>query len=93
MFSYMCRLPLFLILCLISLGAGAQSLSSRDANETRVTAEQRRAELRLALKSPQELQTQTRRPTDARRQLSVQERADLRQQLREQRREFPTERQ
>ncbi|MBK7052501.1 MAG: hypothetical protein KBF98_02040 [Rhodoferax sp.] len=58
-----------------------------------MTAEQRRAELRLVLKSSQEPQTPAKAPADTRRQLSVQEKADLRQQLREQRREFSSGRQ
>lgn len=43
-----------------------------------MTAEQRQAELRLVLKSSQEPQTPAKAPADTRRQLSVQEKADLR---------------
>lgn len=81
----------FLLISLFALGSWAQSAVSRDAAPEPTAPEQRRAELRSALKAPRgraeagKDQTPTNDP--AKRHLTVQERADLRQQLRQQRRE------
>lgn len=81
------------------MGAWAQPPASRDPTTAKPSAaEQRRAELRSALKAQrardaQDRKDQTLEIAPAYRHLSEQERADLRQQLRQQRREANPERQ
>lgn len=84
----------FLLISFSAVGVWAQPPASRDPT----TAEQRRAELRSALKAQrardaQDRKDQTLEIAPAYRHLSEQERADLRQQLRQQRREANPERQ
>ena len=80
------------ILCLVITVADAQS--EKEPNEPAkfsagepaqdADVQQRRASLRATLKSQMELVTKREGPAGSERQLSVQERADLRQQLRHQ---------
>ncbi|MES2877785.1 MAG: hypothetical protein V4713_05130 [Pseudomonadota bacterium] len=81
---------LFLFLSLFAVGAWAQAALSRDA-----ALERRRAELRSALQAARvreapdknQMKELTTENFSVSRQLSEQERADLRQQLRQQRRD------
>lgn len=79
----------FLLLSLCAVGAWAQSAVGRAARPELAAVEQRRAELRAALKALQEREDQGKdqmfENVSAVRHLSMQERADLRQQLRQQR--------
>lgn len=79
----------FLLLSLCAVGAWAQTTVSRAARPEQTALEQRRAELRAALKALQEREDQGKdqmfENVSAIRHLSMQERADLRQQLRQQR--------
>lgn len=82
---------IFLFISLFAVAAWAQPAVSHDAAPEPTAPEQRRAELRSALKAPhgQEEAGKDQTPTNvlAKRHLTEQERADLRQQLRQQRRE------
>ena len=87
----------FLLPSLVAAGTWMQPAISRDMAATPAPApEQRRAELRLALKAPHGQTApnpaQTLDNSPANRHLSAQERANLRQQLRQQRREAQPER-
>lgn len=78
----------FLAICLVSTGAGAQPAPGAEISAAPLAPEQRRAELRQALKpsAGREVQAKDKKPNDTpEKRLSVQERADLRQQLRQQR--------
>ena len=85
------RFQLFLLLSLTTLGAWAQPAPGRDAVAAQIAPEQRRAELRSALKARRSSQAAGKQRAaenaPASRHLSQQERADLRQQLRQQRRD------
>lgn len=80
---------------LAGLEAGAQPAGKQSTALSQSTAEQRRAELRMALKdpygreAPERAQMVDERPID--RRLSAQERENLRQQLRSQRRDARAE--
>jgi hypothetical protein len=86
---------LFLLTLLAGGSAWAQSPDSRGGAVSQTGSEQRRAELRLALKAPTRREPQERervpeeKPAD--RHLSAQERESLRQQLRLQRRDARTD--
>jgi hypothetical protein len=86
----------FLLFSLCAVGAWAQTTVSRAVRPEETTLDQRRAELRAALKALQEREAQSRDPlfenVSAERHLSPQERADLREQLRAQRRDANPER-
>jgi len=79
----------FLLVSLCAGGAWAQTTVSRTTRMEPTALEQRRAELRAALKALQEREEQGKdqmfENVSAVRHLSTQERADLRQQLRQQR--------
>lgn len=81
----------FLLISLFAVGSWAQPAVRYDT-----APEQRRAELRSALKAPggREARASDQTPTNvpANRHLSAQERADLRQQLRQQRRDASPDR-
>ncbi len=78
-----------LLLSLVSVAVSAQVVSVPDAVAAQPTREQRRAELRTALKTPPSPEltdkNQATKADPANRHLSAQERADLREQLRQQR--------
>jgi hypothetical protein len=82
---------LFLFFAVFAVGAWAQPAVSRDNAPVQTAPEQRRAELRSALKAPRGREAQdkdqVRENVPENRHLSAQERADLRQQLRQQRRD------
>lgn len=86
----------FLLISLAALDAGAQPVPKRDTSDAQAAPEQRRAALRLALKPARQREAQgngeRRAMAPLNRQLSTQERADLRQQLRQQRRDAKPER-
>ena len=86
------QFQLFLLLFVGAVGAWAQLAPGRDLVLTQPAPEQRRAELRSALKTPRSPEASgTERSLEkapANRYLSEQERADLRQQLRQQRRDL-----
>lgn len=86
----------FLLISLVALGALAQPAPKRDTSDAQAAPEQRRAALRLALKPTREREAQgsgqRRAMAPLNRQLSTQERSDLRQQLRQQRRDAKLER-
>ena len=86
----------FLLFSLVALGAWAQPALSRDTAPAQTAPEQRRAELRSALKAPrvQEPQEKRQKLADgpANRHMSTHERADLRQQLRQQYRDAKLDR-
>jgi len=87
----------FLLFSLVALGAWAQPALSRDAAPAQTAPEQRRAELRSALKAPrvqEEPQEKGQKLENgpANRHMSTQERADLRQQLRQQYRDAKLDR-
>lgn len=88
--------PVFLMVCVASIGAWAQPLGGREKVPAAPAHEQRRAELRSALKAPNAREAQAKNPppknAPANRHLSAQERADLRQQLRLQRGETRSDR-
>ena len=80
---------LFSLLYVVTVGAWAQPVAPRYAAPDQTPLEQRRAELRLMLKEPRAREAQDKEP-DQRfenvaydRHLSPQDRADLRQQLRQ----------
>ncbi|MEO8120028.1 MAG: hypothetical protein ABI606_11995 [Rhodoferax sp.] len=79
----------FLLLSLCAVGVWAQTAVGRAVRPEPAALEQRRAELRAALKALQEREEQGKdqmfENASAVRHLSAQERADLRQQLRQQR--------
>lgn len=79
----------FLLISLVAVGAWAQPAPNRETVASQSAPEQRRAELRSALKAPGGREAQDKDPTLEKaalsRHLSTQERADLRQQLRQQR--------
>jgi hypothetical protein len=81
----------FLLFSLCTVGAWGQTTVSRATRAEEATLDQRRAELRAALKAMYEQEAQSRdqlfENVSAERHLSQQERADLREQLRAQRRE------
>lgn len=80
--------PFVLLLSFVAVEVGAQPAPGPQA-ASRPVPEQRRAELRQVLKTSSERELQTREQTlnsaSEQRRLSAQERADLRQQLRQQR--------
>lgn len=86
----------FLLFSLVALGAWAQPALSRDTAPAQTAPEQRRAELRSALKAPrvQEPQEKGQKLANgpANRHMSTQERDALRQQLRQQRRDAKLDR-
>ena len=79
----------FLLLSLVAGGVWAQSSARRDPSDGPSTPDQRRAELRTALKALRARDAQDKDLTEkyvpVNRHLSAQEKADLRQQLRQQR--------
>lgn len=77
----------FLLFSVITLNAGAQAVPGSDTASGQAALEQRRAELRLLLKAARmgEAQVEVQDSGPPNRHLSMQERADLRQQLRQQR--------
>ena len=85
------QLLFFLLISFSALGSWAQAAVSRDMSPEQMAPEQRRAELRSALKTPRGREAratdQTPENVPANRHLTEQERADLRQQLRQQRRD------
>lgn len=86
---------LLVFFLLAGLEAWAQPAGKQSAALSPVTAEQRRAELRMVLKDPYGRETPERAPVlDEKppdRRLSAQERENLRQQLRSQRRDARAE--
>lgn len=80
---------LFLLFVLVAVGAWAKPAVCRDNVPAQTETEQRRAELRAALKAPRTREVPSKDQTldkePLNRHLSAQERADLRQQLRQQR--------
>ena len=87
---------LFSLVALGAFGAWAKPALSRDTAPAQTAPEQRRAELRSALKAPrvQEPQKKGQKLENgpANRHMSTQERAALRQQLRQQRRDAKLDR-
>lgn len=87
--------PLLLAISLVSVGAWAQPARGPEA-AAQIVPEQRRAALRQALKAAPARDGQAREPAlkgaPEKRHLSPQERADLRQQLRQQRPDARSER-
>lgn len=83
----------FLLLFVTALNAGAQPALGRDTASAQVALEQRRTELRSLLKAARMGEAQLDVPDSgpASRHLSMQERADLREQLRQQRRDGKAE--
>lgn len=83
----------FLLLLVIAANAGAQPALGRVTASAQAALEQRRAELRSLLKATRmgeaQVDVQDSGPTN--RHLSMQERADLREQLRQQRRDGKAE--
>jgi len=79
----------FLVMSVVTFNVVAQPAPGRDTDPAQAALEQRRAELRLVLKATRrgEVQADTPDSAPANRHLSMQERADLRQQLRQQRRD------
>ncbi|MDD5332554.1 MAG: hypothetical protein PHS32_02315 [Rhodoferax sp.] len=85
--------PLLLAISLLSIGAWAQPAPNAQAAASQSAPEQRRAELRQALRlapapapaRDDQRQEPALKSTPEKRHLSPQERADLRQQLRQQR--------
>jgi hypothetical protein len=75
----------FLLLSVLAPAAWAQPWVSRNGGERQSAPEQRRAELRLVLQAPRK-EPEPEATAPGNRRLSEQERADLRQQLRQQRR-------
>lgn len=86
----------FLLALLVASGAWAQPAPARDVGYVQPAPVQRRAELRLALTPIRAREAQSKDQSlgaaPLGRQLSAQERADLRQQLRQQRRDVKLER-
>jgi hypothetical protein len=89
----------FLLLTVSSLGLSTAPAFSREVAYEQAAPQQRRSDLRLALMAPlpqegQQVQgrERTREEGAAARQLSDQDRANLRQQLRQQRRDGQSER-
>ncbi len=87
----------FLLISFAAVGAWAQPAANPDVAVGQTASEQRRAELRSALKVRRERETraadQTLDEAPANRHLSPQELRDLRQQLRQQRRDLNPDRQ
>jgi hypothetical protein len=83
--------PYFLLLAVSSLGVSTAPAFSREVGYEQAAPQQRRSDLRLALMAPmpQDAQSRDRKRDDAAaaRQMSDQDRANLRQQLRQQRRD------
>jgi hypothetical protein len=86
----------FLFLALTGVGASAQPAFTRDNASEQAAPQQRRTDLRLALMAPRlrEAQSQGGVPEEGavQRHLSDQDRANLRQQLRQQRRDGKSDR-
>lgn len=87
---------IFLLFSLCAAGAWAQTSVNRGVRPEQTTLDQRRAELRAALKALREREELGRdqlfENVSANRHLSTQERADLREQLRQQRRDVSPDR-
>jgi hypothetical protein len=83
----------FLLLFVTAINAGAQPVLGRDTASAQAALEQRRTELRSLLKAARMGEAQLDVPDSgmANRHLSMQERADLREQLRQQRRDGKSE--